>query len=190
MAKMALQQSPPPHENEPFALFFARLESYKGVDIFIEAMHQLEDVTGFRAIIAGKGELDNVVTSHVPHNVEIRNRLLGDEEAIDLFQRCSLVVLPYRDATQSAIIAAAYFFGKPVIVTRTGALPEYVIEGETGWVIAPGNSATLAEHLRAALAAPERLAAMGEAGRAWYQAQRQIALNTLSTMYRQASINK
>jgi glycosyltransferase involved in cell wall biosynthesis len=45
------------------------------------------------------------------------------------------LVLPYRDATQSALVAHAYFFRKPAIVTRTGALPEYVVEGETGWVV-------------------------------------------------------
>jgi alpha-maltose-1-phosphate synthase len=119
--------------------------------------------------------------------VELRNRLIEDDEAIDLFRRCSLVVLPYVDATQSALIAAAYFFGKPVIVTRTGALPEYVIDGETGWVIEPRDPQALAECLLAAFSDPARLAEMGKAGRAWYEVQRRIEHSMLLTMYRQAA---
>ena len=107
-----------------------------------------------RAIIAGQGEATDLTTGSLPANVEVRNRLIEDAEAIDLFSRCSVVVLPYLDATQSALIAAAYFFGKPVIVTRTGALPEYVVEGVTGWIIEPNRPAELAHCLATALNDP------------------------------------
>jgi len=81
-----------------------------------------------------------------------------------LFRSACLLVLPYRDATQSALVAAAYTFGLPVIVTDTGALAEYVVEGETGWIVPPGDARALASALRAALADPGRLSAMGLAG--------------------------
>jgi glycosyltransferase involved in cell wall biosynthesis len=93
------------------------------------------------------------------------------------------VVLPYRDATQSALVGHAYYFRKPVIVTRTGALPEYVVEGETGWVVPPGDPKALAETLREALDDPARLARMGEAGRAWYDRERKAEEMTLQQMY-------
>ena len=188
-------------EQRPFALFFARIEAYKGVGILVEAMRRIEmrriEATavhpssgpaaraGMQAIIAGKGDVRQFVTGTLPSNVEVRSRQIQDDEAIDLFSRCSVVVLPYLDATQSALIAAAYFFGKPVIVTRIGALPEYVVDGETGWVIEPGNSQALADCLQMALDNPERLAQMGEAGRAWYHAQRRVERNTLLDMYQQ-----
>jgi glycosyltransferase involved in cell wall biosynthesis len=178
----------------PFALFFARIEAYKGVDVLVDAMRRIEATAthtpssgagqaGLRAIIAGKGELRSLVDDTLPSNVEVRSRQIEDEEAIDLFSRCSVVVLPYRDATQSALIAAAYFFAKPVIVTHVGALPEYVVDGVTGWVIEPGNSQALADCLQAAFDHPERLTRMGEAGRAWYQAQRCVEHKTLLEMY-------
>ncbi len=181
-----------------FALFFARIEAYKGVDILIEAMRQVEreahhmssDLPNLAcpgAVIAGKGDIRQFVTGALPGNVELRNRLIGDEEAIDLFNRCSLVVLPYVDATQSALIAAAYFFGKPVIVTRTGALPEYVVDNETGWVVEPRNPQALAECLMAAFGDPRRLAKMGETGRAWYSAQRRLEHSALLAMYREVA---
>ncbi len=175
----------------PFALFFARLEAYKGLDVLIEAMRRIEvgapGAPGIRAVIAGKGDIHRFVTGPLPCNVEVRNRLIGDDEALELFSQCGLVVLPYADATQSALIAAAYFFGKPVIVTRVGALPEYVVEGRTGWVIEPGDVQALAECLQVALCDPGRLVHMGECGRAWYQAQRKIQHSALHTMYYRVS---
>jgi glycosyltransferase involved in cell wall biosynthesis len=178
-----------------FALFFARIEAYKGVDVLIDAMRRVEvslrhsasgalDLASPGAVIAGKGDIGTFAGGALPGNVELRNRFIDDDEATDLFSRCSLVVLPYVDATQSALIAAAYFFGKPVIVTRVGALPEYVINGETGWVIEPRNPQALAECLLAAFSNPARLAEMGEAGRAWYRAQRSIEHSMVLAMYR------
>ncbi len=177
-----------PNEVEPFALFFARLEAYKGVDVLIEAMRQIEtQLPRLRAIIAGEGNIQHFAPGKLPANIQIRNRLIKDDEAIDLFRQCSLVVLPYVDATQSALIASAYFFGKPVIVTRTGALPEYVIAGETGWVIKPRNPQALAECLLAAFSDSAQLVEMGKAGQAWYQTQRHQAQLELLAMYRQTA---
>lgn len=175
----ALRITQPAVTREPFALFFARIEAYKGLDTLFEAMRRLNGHTGVRAIVAGKGQLQQAV----PENVEVQNRLLGDAEALDLFSRCSLVVLPYRDATQSALIAAAYFFRKPVVVTRTGALPEYVSEGVTGWIIEPGNAQALAERLSTIADDSERLQQMGQAGHTWYEAQYRMERPTLTQLY-------
>jgi len=165
---------------EPWALFFGRLERYKGVDALLEAWRR----GGVGLVIAGKGRLEACWSGPLPEGVEVRNRLIGDEEAIDLFTRCGLVVLPYRDATQSALVAAAYAFRKPVIVTEAGALPEYVEPGRTGWVVPPGDAQALAECLSDALSDPERLQRMGEAGRAWYERERARARETLGEMAR------
>lgn len=188
-SELALRRQPVTARYEPFALFFARLEAYKGVDVLVEAMRQLHMArrTSLRAIIAGKGDLAALQRNDLPDNVEIRNRLILDQEAIDLFSRCSVVVLPYRDATQTALIAAAYFFNKPVIVTRTGALPEYVADGETGWIVPPGNAAALADALRAAGRDAAQLSRMGAAGRSWYSAQRIEERRTLRRIYESVS---
>jgi glycosyltransferase involved in cell wall biosynthesis len=181
--RAAQEVARPSAAQAPFALFFARVEAYKGVDVLIEALRDLEGRSPARAIIAGKGDLQQFVSGGLPGNVEIRNYQIDDQEAVDLFSACSVVVLPYLDATQSALIAAAYFFGKPVIVTRTGALPEYVSEGETGWIIEPRDSHALAARLQAACDDPVRLTQMGQAGHRWYSAQRRLERRTLRLMY-------
>jgi alpha-maltose-1-phosphate synthase len=192
-------QSTEPARSAPgYILFFARIEAYKGVDVLLDAMRLLTPHTshltshpelvegpaqGPYAVIAGKGDLRRLAPGPLPANVEVRNRIIEDAEAIDLFQRCSLVVLPYVDASQSALIAAAYYFRKPVMVTRVGALPEYVVDGQTGWVVEPRNPRALADCLRGALSNPARLAHMGNAGRAWYETQRTVERAALRSMY-------
>ena len=181
----ALEQAPPEVRHEPWALFLGRLEAYKGLDVLVEAARRL-DPGRAQVVIAGPGALGGIVQGDIPGNVEVRDRLIGDEEAVDLFQRCGLLVLPYTEASQSALVAAAYCFSKPVLVTGVGALPEYVeaqAEDRTGWVVPPGDAGSLARIMQSSLADPARLARMGQAGRKWYEQQRRAEGLALHQMY-------
>ena len=170
---------------QPWVLFFGRLERYKGVDCLLTAgaMMKKTDSPQPQIILAGPGDLSTIWAGPLPSNVEVRNRLIPDDEAVELFRRCGFVVLPYIDATQSALVAAAYYFRKPVVVTRTGALPEYVEDDQTGRVVEPGHPASMARCLEEMLSDPVRLAQMGAAGRTWYDAYREIEKITLLEMY-------
>jgi glycosyltransferase involved in cell wall biosynthesis len=161
-------------EYQPWALFFGRLKQYKGVEYLITACAMMNGDGGFpgRVVIAGLGDLSKLWAGSLPERVEVHNYLIDDEEAMDLFCRCGVLVLPYVDATQSALISAAYYFRKPVIVTRTGALPEYVEEDVTGYVVEPDHPAAMARVLDRMLDDPEELERMGSAGRAWYERRR------------------
>ncbi len=177
---------------QPWALFFGRVERYKGVDCLLTAGAMMKNGNHGqpKIILAGPGDLSTVWAGPLPSNVEVRNRLIPDEEAIDLFRRCGFVVLPYLDATQSALVAAAYYFRKPVVVTRTGVLPEYVEDDQTGRVIEPGHPASLARCLEDMLSDPIRLAQMGTAGRTWYDAYREMETATLLEMYKDVAASQ
>lgn len=180
-------------------LFFGRIEAYKGVDTLLTAWERMSagsvgdrpeqkfrdnSCTSWqeaRLIIAGP-VAPGVALPPLPPGVELRDRRIMDGEADALFRSASLLVLPYRDATQSALVAAAYAYGLPVIVTRTGALPEYVAEGETGWVVPAEDPAALAWALRNALADPDRTRRMGSAARAWFTARRREEASALAEM--------
>jgi glycosyltransferase involved in cell wall biosynthesis len=174
-----------PVSYEPFALFFGRLEKYKGVEYLLTAFAEIERdrPATFQLVLAGPGKLEQVWAGNLPPGVEVRTGLIGDEEALDLFRRCSLVVLPYIDATQSALVGAAYFFQKPALVARSGALAEYVVEGETGFVVEPAHPASLARQLGEALSDPGRLQEMGQAGRRWYDGRRKVEWRALERLY-------
>ena len=70
---------------------------------------------------------------------------IPDKEVEKFFAACDLVVLPYVSATQSGIAQIAYGFEKPVLATNVGGLPDVVLDGKTGRLVAPGNPAALAE---------------------------------------------
>jgi glycosyltransferase involved in cell wall biosynthesis len=171
---------------EPRLLFFGRLEAYKGVEYLLTAFAQIVGSAPRRCrlVLAGPGDLSAIWAGNLPPQVELRNRLISDSEALELFQRCSLVLLPYLDATQSALVAAAYYFKKPALVSRSGALPEYVVDGETGFIVEPGHPATLARALVAAVEELQCLKSMGEKGRLWYDQQRELEVARLRTLYR------
>jgi glycosyltransferase involved in cell wall biosynthesis len=68
-------------------------------------------------------------------NFIVHNYRIPYKEGAELFQRCSVVVLPYIDASQSGVIPTAYGFKKPVVVTDVGSIPEIVDDGVTGFIV-------------------------------------------------------
>ncbi len=178
-AEDELLTAPPARMWESWVLFFGRVERYKGIDVLLAAAQgQNGDPPG--VVIAGRSRSALLTSPGVIH----LNRHIGDRLGWELFCRCRAVVLPYTGATQSALPAAAYAFGKPVIVSDSGALTENVTPGQTGWVTPAGDAtalaATLAEVRRCT---PARLAALGDAGRTWREMARIEERRRLGAMY-------
>ena len=170
-----------------YVLFFGRLEAYKGLDMLLSAYDRLERADDLYLTFDCRwnGQLMPWSTA-LPKKVVLRNWRIGDDEAIDLFQNASLIVLPYTSATQSALIAAAYFFKKPVLVTDSGALAEYVKPELTGFVIKPQDEDGLVRALAEAASNPQRLKKMGVSGLDWYDQARENELLTLKKLYKEA----
>lgn len=150
-------------------LFFGRLRAYKGIEVLLRAAPliaaQIPDV---RIVIAGSGDYPVVqdAANENPDWFEVHNRFISSEEVAQFFQRSSVVVLPYLEASQSGVVPVAYQFGKPVVATNVGSIPEVVDDGKTGLLVEPGNEYALADAvIRLLKDAPFR-AALGEAAKA------------------------
>jgi glycosyltransferase involved in cell wall biosynthesis len=133
---------------EPIVLFFGRLETYKGLDVLIEAGLLLEGE--FRVIIAGPGHLSKTLLATVlanPQIFELQNRYLDDREVAFLFQRASICVLPYHQATQSSIPLIAAAFNVPVVASSVGAFVEDV-PLVNGLLVPAGQPDALAQAIR------------------------------------------
>lgn len=128
-------------------LFFGRIQRYKGLDLLLESfVILLKDYPNATLTIAGSGSLwFDIHKYNIPnHNLLLLNRFIPSDELATLINGASVVVCPYRDATQSGVVMSAYAFHKPVIVTNVGALADVVEEGLTGFVIEPDDANALA----------------------------------------------
>jgi len=139
-------------EDEKVLLFFGFVRSYKGLKHLLRALPQIcERIEHIRLLIVGEfgsdkqSYMDLIENCCVKGNISLFDDYIPDCEVEKFFAACDLVVLPYESATQSGIVQIAYGFGKGVIVTRVGGLPEVVESGETGYIIEPENPGQITE---------------------------------------------
>ena len=147
-----------PVSEEPLTvLFFGRTSRYKGLDVLYRAMPAVAArVPGVRLIVAG-GRAFGYRPPDPPAlpsggRIDVIDRYVPPAELAVLMRRASVIVCPYTDATQSGVVLTAYAFGKPVIATRVGGLPEYVRDGETGVIVRPRDPGDLAAAIARVLA--------------------------------------
>jgi glycosyltransferase involved in cell wall biosynthesis len=152
-------------EDGNLILFFGRIWKYKGLEYLIKAEPMItEQVPDAKIIIAGTGENFKKYVNMMRNrdNFVVHNYRIPYKEGAELFQRCSIVALPYIDASQSGVIPTAYGFKKPVVVTDVGAIPEIVDNGITGFIVPPRNSKALAEAIIKLLKDEDLRKQMGE----------------------------
>lgn len=173
-------------EEDHTVLFFGRIWEYKGLEYLIRAEPLVSaEFPDAKFIIGGRGEdFDHYRRMMVnPDRFEVHNEYVSYEDRDKLFQRASIVVLPYIEASQSGVVPVAYSFAKPVVVTKVGGLPEAVIDGVTGLLVAPRDEVGLAQAIIRLLRDRESRRQMGEAGLkmlAEYFSPKAIATQTLS----------
>jgi glycosyltransferase involved in cell wall biosynthesis len=129
-------------------LFFGRIQQYKGLRYLIEAEPLVSEVIpDFKIIIAGEGDDLAKHKSRILNNphYEIHDGFIPNKSVAKFFNRASIIVLPYIEASQSGIVAMAFAFGKPVIVTNVGSLSEMVIDDYSGIVVPPQNATELGQ---------------------------------------------
>jgi glycosyltransferase involved in cell wall biosynthesis len=129
-------------------LFFGRIWPYKGLQYLIEAEPLITKVIpDARIIIAGYGEdFEKYQKMMVnPDHFDIHNYHIPNEKVAYFFQQASVVALPYVEASQSGVVSVAYAFGKPVVATWIGGLPDVVIDGQTGLLTPAADAQSLAE---------------------------------------------
>ncbi|WP_225205407.1 glycosyltransferase family 4 protein [Novosphingobium huizhouense] len=130
-------------------IFFGRMEAYKGLEELLAANAlwlQADPAAGPRPelVIAGCGpELSRLAPRLDAPNITLLRGRIDQAELESLVATSTAAVLPYRDATQSGVIASSFGAGRPVIATRVGALPGAV--GDAGLLVPQGDVAALAQ---------------------------------------------
>ncbi|MCD6116180.1 glycosyltransferase [bacterium] len=134
-------------------LFFGFVRYYKGLDLLIDALSLIDNESAHLLIAGefwGKRDFYNTLIKDKGLNKQITivDRYVSEDEFELFFSAADVVVLPYRDATQSGVPQLAFTMGRPVIVTDVGGLAENVISETHGVVIEPDNVDALAESMR------------------------------------------
>jgi glycosyltransferase involved in cell wall biosynthesis len=130
-----------PAERPAHLLFFGRILHYKGLDLMLEALPILrKEFPKLRLEVWGTGDITPYQAAlDAVGDVRVENRWIEEEEIPEIFAATDLAVLPYREASQSAVVATAFAVGMPCVATPIPGLCEQVADGVTG-VIAAGNS--------------------------------------------------
>jgi glycosyltransferase involved in cell wall biosynthesis len=156
-----------PHGNE---LLFAELRD----PVLIEAFGRISRQQPLaRLVIAGPPlagfDLDahrqRIESLGLTRRVVIEPRYIPSEAIAAWMEMADIAVYPYRNISQSGALMIAMTFGVPVIVTRTGSLPDYVSEGPAGLIVEPGDQDQLADAILQLLANEPLRSQLGENAR-------------------------
>lgn len=119
-------------------LNFGRLLLYKGLDLLEESLDQVSDQHPYILRIVGHGPKNAVLDRlNQRRNVSVENRWVPEDEIAELMNWADVVILPYREASQSGIAATALAFGKPILITNVGGLSEQFNQEDLVFICEP-----------------------------------------------------
>lgn len=150
-----------------------RFNRWKGQEILLKAARKTSDLNyDFNFVLIGSyfrneaaylGRIKQMISDlGLTDSVEVKGFINNIEE---LYNSLDIVVVPSTEPEPFGLVAIeAMSMKKSVIASNIGALPEIVVDGETGILFEPGNDETLKEAIVKLAQTPELRAKMGEAG--------------------------
>lgn len=130
-------------------LFFGLIRDYKGLDLLIDAMDQLDD--SYQLLIAGEvyGDFAKYQTqinhSKAAGRIYAFNQYINDDDIPAFFSAADALILPYRSATQSGVVSIAYHYNLPMLSTPVGDFQKSIGEPGTGIVTDEISSTAIAK---------------------------------------------
>lgn len=149
-------------------LFLGRLGERKGVPQLLEALSRLSDVPGWRATIAGDGEVEAMRSTVAKLGLQSRIAVPGwvDGEAVEsLISTADVLALPSFAENLPVSVIEAMAAGLAVVATPVGAVEDIIRDGETGLLVAPGDVDALASAIGRLVSDPELRIRLGIAAR-------------------------
>jgi glycosyltransferase involved in cell wall biosynthesis len=85
-------------------------------------------------------------------------------EVSEYFKKATVFCLPTRLEPFGIVFLEAMAHKLPIVATNIGAIPEFVVEGQSGYVVEPDNPQQLADKLMDLIDSPEKCRAFGAYG--------------------------
>lgn len=159
-------------ERAPTILFVGRHFERKGGDVLLQAFrHVRTRIPDARLVITGPPSLPAMGPGVY---------FLGDLDKSDLvkaYAAADMFCLPTRFEPFGIAFIEAMFFGLPCVGTNAWAVPEMVVDGETGFTVPMNDTSALAERILRLLTDPSLARRMGRAGRT--RAERQFTWSSV-----------
>lgn len=155
---------------EEYCIFIGRISEEKGIKTLIDAVKNIESCS---LKIVGDGpvldKMISYVASHDIHNVAFLGHK-SRKEVIEIIRNCQFLIIPseWYEVT-GLVIFEAFTCGKPVVGAKIGGIPEFIKDGETGFLFEPGNSDELSRKIRYLTDNHEKVREVGKACRAYIQ---------------------
>jgi glycosyltransferase involved in cell wall biosynthesis len=150
-------------------LFLGRVGQRKGVPDLIEALARIAPEAGWRATIAGDGDVAGaqvrIAAAGLADRVELTG-WVGPDGVNRLLSAADVLVLPSHDENLPLSVIEGMAYGLAVVATPVGAVCDIIRQDETGLLTPPGDPARLAENLRRLVADAALRAKLGANARA------------------------
>jgi glycosyltransferase involved in cell wall biosynthesis len=165
----AQRQEGAPVPQGTYILTVAKLYERKGIDILLRAIQEatpfLED---HRFLIVGDGP-EEARLKQMAVDLGVADRVvfageIANDNVPSLFQRCRFFVLPSRSEPFGIVLLEAMTFGKAILATRVGGIPEFVTDGANGVLVPSESPHALAEQLRLLIKRKEHTEQLGKNG--------------------------
>jgi glycosyltransferase involved in cell wall biosynthesis len=114
----------------------------------------------------GAGPLESELRAQVEAlDLSEHVRLLGHVQDVQTaFSRMDILIVPSLSDAFPVVTVEGMMMELPVVGSRTGGLPEIILDGETGLLVPPGDSAALARACCYLLSHPDVARQMGQRG--------------------------
>jgi glycosyltransferase involved in cell wall biosynthesis len=136
--------------------YVGRLSPEKGTMQFVEAIPLvLREVKDARFIITGDGSLRSSVEAYVRMNgLEDRVSVMGwvpHDELPEILNKLRLLIMPSYTEGLPNVMLEAMACGTPVLATPVGAIPDVIVDGETGFLMPDNSPEAIAQNIVRAL---------------------------------------
>ncbi len=157
----------------PVILAVGKLDARKGYrDLLAAAVEVLREFPSAQFWFAGHGEVEEARAVAMQLGIAASVRLLGwvDSQALESIYRQSsmLVLASYGEGVPMSVIEAMSH-AVPVVCTPVGGVPEWVIDGQNGLLLHPGDVPALTAQILRLLREPALARSLGAAGLATVQ---------------------
>ena len=170
-------------------LFLGHLQAEKGIYDLLDAVAKVRAaVPDLRLVCAGDG--DRIGVAHYAERLGIADAVkftgwVGPSGKRALLEHAAVFALPSYDEALPVSLIEAMGAGVPVVASPVGGIPEVLVDGASGFLVAPGDKTALERAIRRLLLDRTLAARMGaaarETARARYAPER--ALPVLESLY-------